>query len=316
MQRHIPLHGTHRTMAIRVALHHETCYAYDRPVSLSPQIVRLRPAPHGRTPILSYSLKVEPNDHFENWQQDPHGNFLARYVFPNRTRSLRVAVDLIAELTVINPFDFFIEASAELFPFTYEPWLARELRPFLETEPVGPRLAAYLSGVGRTRQKTVDFLVALNQQLQQEVHYVIRMEPGVQSCEETLTRTSGSCRDSAWLLVQILRHLGLAAQFVSGYLVQLVPDVKPLDGPAGAAEDFTDLHAWTEVYIPGAGWIGLDPTSGLLTGEGHIPLACSPDPSSAAPITGAVEECKTEFSFAMSIERIHEDPRSHQTLHR
>jgi uncharacterized protein (DUF2126 family)/transglutaminase-like putative cysteine protease len=296
-------------MAIRVALHHETRYIYDRPVTLSPQIVRLRPAPHGRTPIISYSLDVEPTDHFQNWQQDPHGNFLARFVFPNRTRSLRVAVDLIAELTVINPFDFFIESSAEQFPFVYEPWLARELRPYLEIEPAGKHFAAYMPAVARPKQKTVDFLVGLNQQVQQDIGYVIRMEPGVQSCEETLTRRSGSCRDSAWLLVQILRNLGLAARFVSGYLVQLMPDVKPLEGPAGAPQDFTDLHAWTEVFIPGAGWIGLDPTSGLLADEGHIPLACSPDPATAAPITGGVDECKTEFEFSMSISRIHEDPR-------
>ena len=212
-------------------------------------------------------------------------------------------------MTVINPFDFFIEASAEQFPFEYEPWLARELRPFRETEPLGGRLEAYLSSVDRTPQKTIDFLVNLNQRLQGEVRYLIRLEPGVQSCEETLALASGSCRDSAWLMVQILRHLGLAARFVSGYLVQLVPDVKPLDGPAGPPADFTDLHAWAEVYIPGAGWVGLDPTSGLLADEGHIPLACSPDPAAAAPITGAVEECRTEFSFAMTIARIHEDPR-------
>ncbi len=296
-------------MSIRVALHHETSYSYDRPVTLSPHIIRLRPAPHGRTPILSYSLQVTPEDHFENWQQDPHGNFLARCVFPESARELKVVVDLIAEMTVINPFDFFIETSAEQFPFTYEPWLARELRPYLETDAAGPHLAAYLHAIGTPRQKTIDFLVALNQRLQQDIGYLIRLEPGVQTCEETLGLRSGSCRDSAWLLVQVLRHLGLAARFVSGYLVQLVPDLKPLDGPAGAAQDFTDLHAWTEVYIPGAGWIGLDPTSGLLTGEGHIPLACSPDPSSAAPITGGVDPCETEFSFDMTIARIHEDPR-------
>jgi len=296
-------------MAIRVALHHQTRYQYDRPVLLSPQIVRLRPAPHSRTPILSYSLHVEPDDRFENWQQDPHGNFLARFVFPERTSEFRITVDLIAELTVINPFDFFVESSAEQFPFEYEPWLARELRPYLETEPAGPRTAELLASIDRTPMNTVDFLVALNQQLQRKIGYLIRLEPGVQTCEETLTLCSGSCRDSAWLLVQVLRHLGLAARFVSGYLIQLVPDVKSLDGPVGASQDFTDLHAWTEVYVPGAGWIGFDPTSGLLAGEGHIPLACTPEPASAAPVTGAMEPCETEFHHAMSVARIHEDPR-------
>ncbi len=296
-------------MSIRVALNHKTTYEYDRLVGLGPQIVRLRPAPHSRTPVTGYSLKVQPTDHFVNWQQDPHGNFLARFVFPKKTRRLAVEVDLVADMSVINPFDFFVEDSAESFPFQYDAWLRRDLKPFLETLPAGPLELEFLESVDRTEQRTVNFLVDLNQRLQQEISYLVRMEPGVQTPEETLQNRSGSCRDTGWLLVQVLRRLGLAARFVSGYLIQLAPDIKSLDGPSGPEADFTDLHAWAEVYIPGAGWIGLDPTSGLLAGEGHIPLACTPEPSSAAPITGAVEECEVEFSFAMQVTRIHEDPR-------
>jgi uncharacterized protein (DUF2126 family) len=294
---------------IRVALHHKTVYEYDRLVSLGPQVVRLRPAPHCRTPVTSYSLRVEPGNHFTNWQQDPQSNFLARLVFPERTKFFSVEVDLVAEMTVINPFDFFLEPYAEKFPFTYEAALARELRPYLEAAPAGPKLAAFVKSIDLKEVRSIDFLVDLNQRLQRETRYVIRLEPGVQTPEQTLELCSGSCRDSGWLMVQILRHLGLAARFVSGYLIQLKPDVKPLEGPEGPGEDFTDLHAWAEVFLPGAGWVGFDPTSGLLAGEGHVPLAATPEPGSAAPVSGDVDPCEVEFQHEMRVTRIHEDPR-------
>jgi uncharacterized protein (DUF2126 family)/transglutaminase-like putative cysteine protease len=282
-------------------------------VSLSPHEIRLRPAPHCRTRIQSYSLNVRPANHFINWQQDPYGNYLARLVFPERATELEVVVDVVADMTVINPFDYFIEPSAERVPFTYSPQSAKELAPFLEVEPCGPLLGAWLERFRLADRgesnATTDFLVRLNQRLQQEIDYIVRLEPGVQSCEQTLRLGRGSCRDSGWLLVQILRNCGLAARFASGYLIQLVADVKPLDGPAGAKQDFSDLHAWAEVYLPGAGWVGLDPTSGLLAGEGHIPLACTASPSSAAPVIGSTDVCESELDFRMSVTRIHEDPR-------
>jgi uncharacterized protein (DUF2126 family)/transglutaminase-like putative cysteine protease len=287
-------------MAIHVALHHQSLYRYDRRVSLGPHII---------TPILAYSLKVLPENHFINWQQDPQGNYLARLVFPEPTTELLVEVDLIAEMAVFNPFDFFLEPHAEQYPFSYDPSASRELLPFLETEPAGPVLSPFLARAPQGTTRTMDFLVGLNQLVQTEIGYVIRMEPGVQTCEATLTLRTGSCRDSAWLLVQMMRHFGLAARFVSGYLIQLVGDVRPLEGPAGPSADFTDLHAWTEVYLPGAGWVGFDPTSGLLAGEGHIPLVCTPDASSAAPISGLLEPCKTEFRHEMTVRRIYESPR-------
>ena len=296
-------------MSIHVALNHVTHYRYDRPVSLGPQVVRLRPCPHSRTRILSYSMRVEPAGHFINWQQDPQSNYLARLVFPDKTREFRIEVDLVAEMAVFNPFDFFLEPQAEKLPFRYESWQLQELAPYLAELPPTPRFEQYLARVRREDVRTVDFLVDLNRQLQQDVSYLIRHEPGVQTPEQTLELASGSCRDSAWLLVQLLRRMGLAARFVSGYLIQLTPDVKSLDGPSGPAADFTDLHAWCEVYLPGAGWIGFDPTSGLLAGEGHVPVACSPDPFSAAPVSGAVDECETEFVHSMKVERIWEAPR-------
>ncbi|MFC3114236.1 transglutaminase family protein [Cellvibrio fontiphilus] len=305
-------------MAIRVAIHHKTHYQFDRLTTLFPHVLRLRPAPHSRTKIHSYSLKITPEKHFLNWQQDPFGNFQARLVFPEQTKELAIEVEVIADMTSINPFDFFVEDYAQHIPFHYDEQLQRELIPYLEVTEAGPllnvRVAAIKAEIAQRKKQhkpwhVNDFLVSVNQQLQQDIAYGVRLEPGIQSCEETLTLAKGSCRDSAWLLVQIFRHLGYAARFASGYLVQLTADIKALDGPSGPENDFTDLHAWTEVFIPGAGWIGLDPTSGLLATEGHIPLACTPDPISAAPITGATSKCEVEFSYSNEVFRILEDPR-------
>lgn len=303
-------------MSIKVALEHRTKYTYDRTISIGPQVIRLRPAPHSRTPIEAYSLTISPPDHFINWQQDPFGNYLARVVFPNKASELEITVGLIADMGVINPFDFFVEEYAETFPFSYESGLAKELQPYLEqADAPGPALTAWLADLPLSKEvaerptSIIDFLVALNSQIYRDVAYSVRMEPGVQTPDETLHRAIGSCRDSAWLLVAALRHFGLAARFVSGYLVQLTADTVSLDGPSGPTEDFTDLHAWAEVYVPGAGWIGLDPTSALFAGEGHIPLSATPTPASSAAITGATEPASSTMEYANTVTRVHEDPR-------
>jgi uncharacterized protein (DUF2126 family)/transglutaminase-like putative cysteine protease len=315
-------------MAIRVALNHRTVYRYDQPVWLSPHVVRLRPAAHCRTPVQAYSLRVSPADNFTNWMQDPYGNWQARLVFPKKTTELAVEVDLVAELVTINPFDFFLEQYAQNFPFKYDALLAHELVPYLVPVAAGARVEAIVETFRKRDQRTVDFLVDLNMEVHKAVNYVIRLEPGIFTPEQTLEGAKGSCRDSAWLLVAILRKLGLAARFVSGYLIQLKPDVKSLDGPSGTTVDFTDLHAWCEVYLPGAGWVGLDATSGLFCGEGHLPLAATADPQTASPITGFfslddseivtrdpdisrpdANKPKEKFEFHMSVTRLHEDPR-------
>ncbi|ESX93978.1 transglutaminase family protein [Mesorhizobium sp. LNJC403B00] len=296
-------------MAILAAVYHLTHYKYDRPVVLGPQVIRLQPAPHSRTKVLSHSLKVGPANHFVNLQQDPYGNFLARFVFPEPVTELKIEVDLVADMTVYNPFDFFVEPSAETFPFEYPEDIRDDLAIYRTPEPAGPLLSAFLATIDRSATNTVNFVVDLNARLQREIAYIVRMETGVFSPEETLAAKKGSCRDSSWLLVQILRNLGLAARFVSGYLIQLKPDLVALDGPAGTAVDFTDLHAWCEVYLPGAGWIGFDPTSGLLTGESHVPLAATPHFRNAAPISGMASFANVEFGFDMRVDRIAEHPR-------
>ena len=296
-------------MSITASVYHLTHYKYDRPVTLGPQLIRLRPAPHSRTRVISHSLTVSPSAHFVNHQQDPYGNWVARFVFPEPVRELKIEVDLVADMSVYNPFDFFIEDSAKSFPLQYDADIAPDLDLYMRCDAVGPLLQAFMQTIARAPTPTIDFLVMLNSRLSREIAYEIRMEPGVQTAEETLGRAAGSCRDSSWLLVQILRNLGLAARFVSGYLIQLKPDLIAIDGPAGTDKDFTDLHAWVEVYLPGAGWVGLDPTSGLLAGESHVPLAATPHYRHAAPIAGVASAADVTFDFDMQVTRTAEHPR-------
>jgi uncharacterized protein (DUF2126 family)/transglutaminase-like putative cysteine protease len=290
-------------MGIQVALNHRTLYRYETAISLGPQVIQLRPALHCRTPILSYSLDVTPSEHVLNWQLDPHNNRLARLLFSGKTSEFLVEVNLVADLSPYNPFAFFLEPGVEEYPFAYEPGLAKDLEPYRSVDPPGPLLHAFLESFVGQKSGTISLLLDLNRKVRDEIGYVTRLAPGVQTCEETLEKRSASCRDSAWVLVQSLRNLGIAARFVSGYLIQLQsPD--PASG--GPEADSADLHAWAEAFLPGAGWIGMDPTSGLLAGEGHIPLVCTPTASQAAPIGGTSEPAKVEFSHSMAIRRLNE----------
>ena len=224
-------------MGIQVALNHRTQYRYDKAVFLGPQVIQLRPAPHCRTPILSYALSVIPAKHILKWQLDPHSNYLARVLFSEKTTEFVVEVDLVAELSPFNPFDFFLDPGVEDYPFRYTPELAKDLEPYRSYEVAGPRLQDFLKSISRQKRGTIAFLIDLNQRVSAEIGYTTRMEPGVQTCEETLEKRLGSCRDSAWLLVQMLRHMGIAARFVSGYLIQLAPDERALEGASGPKTD-------------------------------------------------------------------------------
>src|SRR5580704_10428455 len=296
-------------MSIQVALNHWTRYRYDKAVSVGPQVIRLRPAPHCRTPILSYSLRVTPAGHLLNWQLDLYNNHVARLLLANKTNEFVVEVDLVAELSPSNPFDFFLEPGVEDYPFKYAAELTKDLEPYLSVDRDAPRLHTFLGKLSRETRGTISFLVDLNRMVRNEIDYVTRLDPGVQTCEQTLERHMGSCRDSAWLLVQILRHCGVAARFVSGYLIQLATDERVPEGPGAPQTDSADFHAWAEAFLPGAGWIGMDPTSGLFAGEGHIPLVCTPSVSKAAPIEGTTEPANVDFDYSMSIRRLDDPPR-------
>lgn len=289
-------------MTPRIAIRHHTLYRYDRLVQLAPQLIRLRPMPDVRNPIYDYRLEITPENHRTNWFRDPFGNHLARVIFPDRTVALTIDVTVVTDMAPVNPFDFFLEDYAQNFPFVYPPELAAALQPYLVTEAMGEQLKQYMAGPqvqGLLEQNTVSFLTGMTERLAGDIDYNVRMEPGVQPPETTLQRRNGSCRDTAWLLVQLLRQLGLAARFVSGYLVQLMTTTA--DGPK---EDSVDLHAWCEVYLPGAGWVGLDATSGLLTGEGHIPLAAASTPAGAAPLSGQADQAEVTLQHTLTVARI------------
>src|SRR3954447_4043233 len=186
-------------MSALISLHHVTRYAYDRPVALGPQLIRMRTEPHGRTRIALYAMQVTP-EHDERWQSDPHGNWVARCTFPDMTREFSVTIDLQAALAPVNPFDFFVEPYATTYPFALPSDLAHELTGYCDPEPAGTRLTAFLKDLPRGPVDTVRFLVELNARVQRMVRYITRLEEGTLSPEETLAAGAGSCRDSAWLL--------------------------------------------------------------------------------------------------------------------
>ena len=291
-------------MAIDVALRHSTAYRYDQPVQLGPQVIRLRPAPHCRTRVLSYSLTVVPKLHFLNWQQDLQGNYLARFVFPERTREFVIDVDLVAEMAVFNPFDFFLEPEAETFPFTYAPWLTKELAPYLTALPAGPLLAEWLASVRRARRRAPSpsspSTIACSRRSAMSSAWNLASRPARRRSPRGAApaATPAGCWSrsfATWVSPPVSS---------SGYLIQLKPDVKPLEGPAGAEQDFTDLHAWTECLSTGRGDGSASiPPPGSWRARGTRRSPARPTRKARRRSAVASMRPASSFSFEMSIQR-------------
>jgi uncharacterized protein (DUF2126 family) len=309
----IPRFSLYQWCALRLLLQHRSSYLYPRPAALGPHLIRLRPAPHAKATIETYSLRV-PEQGLLHWQQDPSGNRVARLTFLDGVRidRLDIDVEMAVDIRPVNPFDFYLDHQAQTTPFTYPDAARRDLLPFFESDDPsmrgGPLLDRFLAELPR-EGPTVPLVVELNRLVNERTRYVIREEAGIWTPEQTLREGRGSCRDSALLLIAALRSRGFAARFVSGYLIQLVDEGMIPNAPKGVGRDVVDLHAWAEVFLPGAGWIGLDATSGLLCGEGHIPLACTAFPALAAPLEGTSDAPASEVSFSMKIGRLGHEPR-------
>ena len=268
-------------MTTRVSITHRIEDRFERAVRVPTQWLRLRPAPQTQAHVSAYSLVVHAEPFFLNWLRDPFENHLARLDLPEPITSLGFELEMIATLEPVNPFDFLMEPYAAEQPFDYPEQLHKELEPYLFVPPeLGPRTRAFLDAVKAERKPsaTVECLDALNQRVNTACKWQPTDAPGVSDLEQGLTRGVATSWDLAWLLTLSLRQLGLAARMVGGYRIYLAEDAD--------TQDFVGLHAWSEVYIPGSGWIGLDPTMGLFTSETYIPLAAAPDPKRVLPGVG------------------------------
>ena len=276
--------------APRIALRHRLDYRFDRPVRLSTHWLRLCPAPGTRANITAYTLRVGPRTHFLNWLRDPFENHLARLDLPEPVRHFTLDLEILAELQPVNPFDFLTEPYAANHPFDYPEQLARDLAPYLLQPATGPATRAWLAALDRTETPTIERLTALNQCVGETLAAADVDTPGSVDTDAVLAAGTGSPRALAWLLTVALRHCGIAARLVSGYRL------------TGTAPEYhAALAAWVEAYLPGAGWIGLDPATGLFTAEQHIPLATAADPLRLRPVIGYREACEETVSEHLEV---------------
>ena len=285
-------------MSTRIALTHTIDRRYARRLVLPTHWLRLRPAPHTKAAIEAYSLSVGTEPHFLNWVRDPFENHLARLDLPEPVFGLNMAVDIVADLAPANPFDFLTEPYAASFPFEYPEQLQKELTPYLHLPKAGPRLADYLGALDADSAYIIEKLGKLTGNVHRSLAIVGSAQPGAVDLEDVVKRGTASPWEAAWLMAVSLRHLGVAARFTAGYRVVLASEAVPIHAWTADAEDSetslwldsASLHAWCEVFLPGAGWIGLDPSAGLFTHEGYIPLTATPDPLRALPWVAEVAE--------------------------
>lgn len=275
---------------------HHTQYNFSKPVQASPHIIRLNPTLNYKNKILEHSLQVFPEVFHQNNHLDVYGNPISRLVFLSKIEFLTVEVKMKVEVQDINPFDFFLSLAIENYPFKYPNSVQSYLQSYLEVVD-DEVIEHWLKSKNPPKQhKTLDYVTSLNKLVHQHLNYTVRLEPGVYSPKETIEKGGGSCRDYSWLLVNMYRMHGIAARFVSGYLIDLNFEVDN--------KDQLSLHAWVEVYLPGAGWLGLDPTSGLLVTAYYIPLCAVPHYKDAAAISGNTEVCEVSMSYLSSVSRL------------
>ncbi len=262
----------------RLDISHVTEYVFQDRVSLLPHRLLLRPRENHNVRIESSVLEILPA-HTVQWKRDVLDNSVAVVSFSEPSDRLRIHSTVVIQHYEDNPFDFLVDDYAFIHPFDYSMEERAELAPFLKAVYPADQgvVQNWLNGLGLQQpMETFALLDRMNHEIAGRFFYQMREEQGVQAPALTLARNSGSCRDFAALFLEACRHLGLASRFVSGYLYAAATE-------AGNAS----THAWAEVYLPGAGWKGFDPTSGEVTGNRHIGVAVASHPEAVPPVAGS-----------------------------
>lgn len=262
----------------RFRITHNTYYNFSGSVILGTHYLRLRPREGHTLHIESSTLTITPQPTLR-WRHDVEGNSVAIASFSQPTSQLSILSDIIIQQYNEDPLDFVVEQQAVDYPFLYEEDDRVLLQPYMTDPPIESYkwLTDWIGAIWQPGEaiQTYTLMQRICSHIYQTFAYRIREEPGVQSAEQTIALKAGSCRDFAQLFMSAARHLGLAARFVSGYL-HAPPTI----------DNFGATHAWAEIYVPGAGWVGFDPTIGQLVGADHIAVAVARLPESVPPVSG------------------------------